>query len=56
MTHKSKAGFISTKVILGLAGAGMLSFAWWIGGDGVEDNLAVQPLLEEVRLEDRLVR
>ena len=52
MTHKSKAGFISTKVILGLAGAGMLSFAWWIGGDGVEDNLAVQPLLEEVRLDE----
>lgn len=50
MFFNSKAGFISTKALLGLAGAGMLSLAWWITGDGVKDSLAIQPLLQQVSL------
>lgn len=50
MFPKSKAGFISTKALLGFVGAGMLSFAWWITGDGSEDSFAIQPLWEEARV------
>ena len=50
MFFNSKAGFVSTKALLGLAGAGMLSLAWWITGDEVKDSLAIQPLLQQVSL------
>lgn len=50
MFPKSKAGFISTKALLGFVGAGMLSFAWWITGDESEDSFAIQPLWEEARV------
>jgi multidrug efflux pump subunit AcrA (membrane-fusion protein) len=50
MFFNSKAGFVSTKALLGLAGAGMLSLAWWITGDEVKDSLAIKPLLQQVSL------
>ncbi len=48
MIATSKSGFISSKVLLGLASAGVVSFAWWMMGDTSNENLSIQPLLEEV--------
>ena len=48
MIASSKSGFISSKVLLGLASAGVVSFAWWMMGDTSNENLSIQPLLEEV--------
>lgn len=48
MNTSSKSGFISSKVLLGIASAGMVSFAWWMMGDTSNENLSIQPLLEEV--------
>ena len=48
MNASSKSGFISSKVLLGLASAGVVSFAWWMMGDASNENLSIQPLIEEV--------
>ena len=48
MNTSLKSGFISSKVLLGLASAGVVSFAWWMMGDASNENLSIQPLLEEV--------
>ena len=43
---------MSTKTLMGLAGAGALSLLWWMSGD--EDSLVadIQPLFEEVKVSD----
>ena len=45
-------GFVSTKALMGLAGAGALSLLWWVSG--TEDSLdtEIQPLFEEVTSSD----
>jgi multidrug resistance efflux pump len=45
-------GFVSTKALMGLAGAGALSLLWWMSGD--EDSLVadIQPLFEDVKVSD----
>lgn len=48
MITSSKSGFVSSKVLLGIASAGVVSFAWWMMGDTSNENLSIQPLLEEV--------
>ena len=41
-------GFVSTKTLVGLATAGILSFAWWaIPDDSMVDG-EIQPLYEKV--------
>ena len=45
----SKAnGFISTKTLVGLASAGILSFAWWAMNDDPSADGEIQPLFENV--------
>lgn len=45
----SKAnGFISTKTLVGLASAGILSFAWWAMKDDPSADGEIQPLFEKV--------
>ncbi len=48
MNNKLTSGFVSSKVLLGIASAGMISFAWWLIGDDSNESLSIQPLLEEV--------
>ena len=45
-------GFVSTKALMGLAGAGALSLLLWMSGD--EDSLVadIQPLFEDVKVSD----
>jgi len=45
-------GFVSTKVLMGLAGAGALSLLWWVSG--TEDSLdtEIQPLFDIVTSSD----
>ncbi|HAD20777.1 MAG TPA: hypothetical protein DCF87_01535, partial [Opitutae bacterium] len=50
--HPKNRGFVSTKSLMGLAGAGVLSLLWWMSGD--EDSLIadIQPLFKEVKVSD----
>ncbi len=41
-------GFISTKTLVGLASAGILSFAWWAMDDDSTVDGEIQPLFEKV--------
>ena len=50
--HPKKRGFVSTKALMGLAGAGALSLLWWISGDEDSLDAEIQPLLEEVKAGD----
>ena len=45
-------GFVSTKTLMGLAGAGALSLIWWVSGDEDSLDAEIQPLLEEVKVGD----
>ena len=45
-------GFVSTKAMMGLAGAGALSLIWWISGDEDSLDAEIQPLFEEVEVSD----
>jgi len=45
-------GFVSTKAMMGLAGAGALSLLWWISGDEDSLDAEIQPLFEEVEVSD----
>ena len=45
-------GFVSTKAMMGLAGAGALSLIWWISGDDDSLDAEIQPLFEEVEVRD----
>jgi HlyD family secretion protein len=47
---KSNRGFISTKSLMGLAGAGVLSLVWWISSDDQSLNTEIQPLFHEVQV------
>ena len=46
---KETHGFVSGKTLLGLAGAGALSFVWWLTGDEKTLESEVQPLFETVQ-------
>jgi len=50
--HPKIKGFVSTKALMGLAGAGALSLLWWVSG--TEDSLdtEIQPLFEVVTSSD----
>ena len=50
--YPNNKGFVSTKALMGLAGAGALSLLWWVSG--TEDSLdtEIQPLFEEVTSSD----
>ena len=50
--YPNNQGFVSTKALMGLAGAGALSLLWWVSG--TEDSLdtEIQPLFEEVTSSD----
>lgn len=50
--YSGNRGFVSTKTLLGLAGAGVLSLLWWISGSENSFDSEIQPLLEEVTLGD----
>jgi len=41
-------GFVSTKALVGLASAGILSFAWWAMEDDASVDGDIQPLFEKV--------
>ena len=43
---------MSTKTLMGLAGAGALSLIWWVSGDEDSLDAEIQPLLEEVKVGD----
>jgi HlyD family secretion protein len=43
---------VSTKTLMGLAGAGALSLIWWVSGDEDSLDAEIQPLLEEVKVGD----
>jgi RND family efflux transporter MFP subunit len=43
-------GFVSTKTLMGIAGAGVLSLLWWISGDEDSLDAEIQPLFEEVKV------
>ena len=43
---------MSTKTLMGLAGAGALSLIWWISGDKASLDAEIQPLMEEVKVGD----
>ncbi|MBT7650037.1 MAG: HlyD family efflux transporter periplasmic adaptor subunit [Opitutae bacterium] len=50
--HPKIKGFVSTKALMGLAGAGALSLLWWVSG--TEDSLdtEIQPLFDVVTTSD----
>ena len=50
--HPKNRGFVSTKTLMGLAGAGALSLIWWVSGDEDSLDAEIQPLLEEVKAGD----
>ena len=52
MIIKSSTGFVSSKVLFGIASAGMISFAWWLVGDGSNESLSIQPMFEEVKADE----
>ncbi len=41
-------GFVSTKILVGLASAGIISFAWWAIRDDSSLEVDIQPLFEKV--------
>ena len=41
-------GFVSTKTLVGLASAGILSFAWWALHEDSSVDVEIQPLFEKV--------
>ena len=45
-------GFVSTKALMGLAGAGALSLLWWVSGTDDSLDTEIQPLFEEVTSSD----
>lgn len=45
-------GFVSTKALMGLAGAGALSLLWWVSGTDDSLDTAIQPLFEEITTSD----
>ena len=45
-------GFVSTKALMGLAGAGALSLLWWVSGTDDSLDTEIQPLFEEVTTSD----
>ena len=50
--YPKKRGFVSTKALMGLAGAGALSLLWWMSGDEDSLDAEIQPLFEEVKVGD----
>ena len=44
-------GFASSKTIFSLAGACVISFAWWLSLDEETNASEVSPLLEEVKVD-----
>ncbi len=46
----AKRGFVSTKVLIGIAGAGAISFLWWFGNDKDATGGELKPLFEVVRV------
>ena len=42
------SGFVSTKILVGLASAGIVSFAWWAIRDDSSLEVDIQPLFEKV--------
>jgi HlyD family secretion protein len=49
---KETHGFVSGKTLLGLAGAGALSFVWWLTSDEKTLESEVQPLFETVQVSE----
>ena len=45
-----RSGFVSSKTILSLAGAGALSLLWWVSLDEESSALEIQPLFEEAKI------
>ena len=45
-------GFVSTKALMGLAGAGALSLLWWVSGTDDSLDTEIQPLFEEITTSD----
>ena len=43
---------MSTKTLMGLAGAGALSLLWWMSGNEDSLDAEIQPLFEEVKVDD----
>ena len=50
--HSKNRGFVSTKTLMGLAGAGALSLLWWMSGNEDSLDAEIQPLFEEVKVDD----
>ena len=46
--YSKNRGFVSTKALTALAGAGALSLLWWMTGSEDSLDLEIQPLFEEV--------
>ena len=47
-SYSRNRGFVSTKALTALAGAGALSLLWWMTGSEDSLDLEIQPLFEEV--------
>ena len=45
-----RGGFVSSKTIVSLAGAGALSLLWWMNIDEESSALEIQPLFEEAKI------
>ena len=52
ISYSRNQGFVSTKALTALAGAGALSLLWWMTGSEDSLDLEIQPLLEEVTASD----
>ena len=50
--YPKNRGFVSTKTLMGLAGAGALSLLWWMSGNEDSLDAEIQPLFEEVKVDD----
>ena len=52
ISYSRNQGFVSTKALTALAGAGALSLLWWMTGSEDSLDLELQPLFEEVTASD----
>ncbi|MEL0098755.1 MAG: hypothetical protein VW907_04295, partial [Opitutae bacterium] len=49
-SNAKRGGFVSSKTLVSLAGAGALSLLWWMNIDEESSTLEIQPLFEEAKI------